>query len=50
VYLKANKPKKRVGNRQKAKLITKVLLKNSNILSAFWIATVFSKENKLPQQ
>jgi hypothetical protein len=44
VYLKAEKPEKRIGTTQTAKLRAKVLLKNSNILSAFLILVLLSKE------
>jgi hypothetical protein len=46
VYLNAKKPKKRTGKTQKAKLITKVLLKNSNIFSAFLMSILLRKENE----
>jgi hypothetical protein len=49
VYLKAKKPKKSIGKTQTAKFTTKVLLKNSNILSAFLIDVVSCKESKTPE-
>jgi hypothetical protein len=44
--LKAKKPEKRIGTTQTAKLRAKVLLKNSNILSAFLIGIVSCKESE----
>jgi hypothetical protein len=42
--LKAKKPEKRIGTTQTAKLSAKVLLKNSNILSAFLMLVLLSKK------
>ncbi|MFQ3173476.1 MAG: hypothetical protein ACI9WT_001326 [Flavobacterium sp.] len=50
MYLKAKKPEKRTGTTQTAKLRTKVLLKNSNIFSAFLIGVVSCKESKTTEQ
>lgn len=46
MYLKAKKPKKKTGKTQKATLITKVLLKNSNILRVFLICILLRIEIK----